>query len=188
MTRTNGGYKMRVLLLLLSLLISIGCIMLAYMELVGEVAEFHYVLISTAISVVLAFLLGHFMFSAYRLRKNHKKILSEASDQEDLWHQAQNENIALRKKVNKLETDLKTARDEMALSRNWEETILLHPPQEEKSSSADETAKTTTDTFLADDLYHPTTSPIVNEEEALPLQTDPEKPPIAEDASADDKL
>lgn len=67
---------MRVVTFLLSLAISLGCIVLNLLGFNGTLSMTEYMLVSIACEVILAFLLGYFMFRTYANRKSNKKNAS----------------------------------------------------------------------------------------------------------------
>lgn len=71
---------MRILTFLFSLLITVGVVALTYFAFIQDIDYMVYMLGSTAISIVLAFMLGHFMFRAHANKRRAK--LAEASEKE----------------------------------------------------------------------------------------------------------
>ena len=82
---------MRVVTFLLSLALSLACIVLNFLGFNGTLSLTQYMLISIAVEVILAFLLGYFMHRTYANRKAKKKntsSLEEANAKiDDLQHQ-----------------------------------------------------------------------------------------------------
>lgn len=75
---------MRVFLFFLTLVVVAGAGVLAYLGFTEALTFVEYMLASTALSAVLAFLCGHFMYAAWRQRRRAKEAerLSEALESE----------------------------------------------------------------------------------------------------------
>ncbi len=90
---------MRVFLFLLSLLVAAGAVVLAYFGFTETLTFVQYMLASTALSVVLAFICGHFMHRTWRNRKR-------AREAEDLADALEDEKRELAAARTSLETKL----------------------------------------------------------------------------------
>ena len=64
---------MRVFLFLLALIASLGIVVLAYFGFTGALSFVYYMLISSGISILLAFICSHFMYTSWRNRRREKE-------------------------------------------------------------------------------------------------------------------
>ncbi|MBS5915420.1 MAG: hypothetical protein E7A50_00690 [Clostridiales bacterium] len=117
---------MRIFLFLLSLIIVVCSAVLAYLGFNETLPFVYYMLSSTALSAVLALLLGHFMYRTYANRKR-------ARDAERLSVALENEKRELAAQRNQLETQLTRKGDTVIPPLNMDpdltQKITMTPPK-----------------------------------------------------------
>ncbi len=98
---------MRIFLFLISLIIAAGAVVLAYFGFTETLSPMEYMLASTGLSVVLAFICGHFMFRSWvnRSRAREAENLADALEDEKRDLAAERTSLEARLAANKSEFD-----------------------------------------------------------------------------------
>lgn len=120
---------MRVLTFLFSLLITAGVVALTYFAFVQDIEYMYYMLGSTAISIVLAFMLGHFMYRAHVNKRRAKLAETAEKDAELRIHELETIRLQQESTIEKMSQSTMNMTAPTPAFENGDTQIITVPPE-----------------------------------------------------------